>query len=124
MSVQAGSGEDYRHEQNAGEDDAATDHPRLLLCDDVVEGDDIPEVQTRIDLLRKGGDAGRKQRRVPRDAHAPCAISSSIRIDLVGVAAAKAGLMKPESGEGHQHAAECDRAARKPDVPALGEDGH
>jgi hypothetical protein len=30
--------------------------------------------------------------------------------------------MKPESGEGHQHAAECDRAARNPDVPALGED--
>jgi len=44
-------------------------HPCLLLCDDVVESDEIPEVQTRIDLLRKGGYAGRKQRRVPRDAH-------------------------------------------------------
>ena len=44
-------------------------HPFLLLCDDVVEGDDIPEVQTRIDLPRKGGYARRKRRRVARDAH-------------------------------------------------------
>ena len=49
----------------------------MLLCDDVVEGDDIPEVQARIDLPRKGGDAGRKRRCVPRDAH-----SDHDRIDL------------------------------------------
>src|SRR6185503_9724082 len=55
--VQTGRREDYSHEQNAAEDDAAEHHPFLLLCGDVVEGDDIPEVQTRIDLPRKGGRA-------------------------------------------------------------------
>jgi len=38
----------------------------LLLCGDVVEGDDIPEVQTRIDMLRQGIDAGRKGRCVDK----------------------------------------------------------
>jgi hypothetical protein len=39
-------------------DDARSHHPCWLLCDEVVEGDDIPEVQARIDLLRDifGGD--------------------------------------------------------------------
>ena len=41
----------------------------LLLCDDLVEGGDVPELQACIDLSRKGGDAGRKRRCVPRDAH-------------------------------------------------------
>jgi len=41
----------------------------LFLCDDVVEGDDIPQVKPRIDLPRKGGDAGRKRRCICRDAH-------------------------------------------------------
>ena len=39
------------------------------LCDDLLEGGDVPELQPRIDLPRKGGDAGRKRRCVPRDAH-------------------------------------------------------
>ena len=37
--------------------------------DDRLEGDDVPELQARIDLPRQGGDAGRKRRGVPRDAH-------------------------------------------------------
>ena len=67
--VQTGRREDHRHEQNDAEDHAAAHHPGLLLRDDVVESDDIPEVQTGIDLLPKGGHTGRKPRRVPRDAH-------------------------------------------------------
>lgn len=42
---------------------------RAGAAHDVVEGDDIPEVQPRIDLSRKRGNAGRKRRCVPRDAH-------------------------------------------------------
>jgi hypothetical protein len=93
--VQTGCGEDQRHEQNAAEDDAADHHPYLLLSDDVVEGDDIPEVQTRIDLPRKGGCAGRQQRRVPRDAH-----GAHDRIDLRhGGCAIEVRRLTPIGGE-------------------------
>ena len=41
----------------------------MLLRDDVVESDDIPEVQARIDLPRKRCDPGSERRGVARDAH-------------------------------------------------------
>ena len=69
MSAYRPAAEKTTARAEAAEDDAADALRACCLCDGLLEGGDVPELQPRIDLPRKGGDAGRKRRCVPRDAH-------------------------------------------------------